>query len=163
MKARLSPLPALLALALAGCASDPPPPPTAAAPPPAAEPAPDVGPAVGTVEIQQWRLGFIGKVGWGDGTLTYQGRRYPFRVGALGVGGVGVARVRATGEVFNMTDPAQFPGIYAQARAGVVLPGAQVSAPVWLRNSSGVVLRLDPVRTGLALQVGIDGVVIEKR
>lgn len=159
-KLRFSLLAALLLLGSA-CASSPPPPPVAEAPPPAPA-APEPAP-VATVEIDKWQLGAIGKVSWGTGTLIYQGRRIPFRIGALGVGGVGATRIRATGEVSNMTDIAQFPGIYGQLRAGLTVPGAQVTAPVVLQNTRGVVLRLAPVRTGLSLSIGADGVVIEMR
>ncbi len=53
---------------------------------------------------------------WDEGVLIYQGRRHRFRVRGLGAGGVGMARVRATGEVYDMTSLPQFPGIFGQAR-----------------------------------------------
>lgn len=162
---RLLPL-ALLALGLAGCASEPPPAPVAPppAPPPVAAPAePDPSTAVARVEIRKWHLGMIGKAGWGSGTLIYQGKRIPFRISAAGVGGVGMARVRATGEVFNMTEVSQFAGTYGQFRAGVTVPGAQLTGPLWLRNTSGVVMRLTPNRTGLALSIGADGILVQLR
>ena len=115
----------LLLLLLNACASEPAPTPVPVAPPPAAasdEPAPSE--AVARIEIRKWRVGMIGKAAWGSGTLIYQGRRIPFRISGAGLGGVGMARVRATGEVFNMTDMSQFPGAYGQFRAGVVVPGA---------------------------------------
>lgn len=152
---------AMPGLLLAACTREEPPAavPAAAAPPP--EPAPAAPDA--TIEITNWQLGMIGKVAWGSGTLIYRGQRLPFRLRALGAGGVGMARIRATGEVFNMPDVSRFPGVYAQARAGVVVPGAEMSAPLWLQNTEGVRLRLQPRRTGLALQLGADGVLIEMR
>jgi len=93
-------LAALPALGLAACASEPAPRPApvvTAPPPPPAEP--PLGAAVARVEITKWQMGFIGQVHWGEGVLTYQGRRHRFRVRGLGAGGVGMARVRATGEV----------------------------------------------------------------
>jgi len=158
-------LPALLALLVTACASQtPPPPPVAAAPPPAAAPVePEPTEVVAKVEIRKWQVGAIGKASWGSGTLIYQGKRIPFRIGGAGVGGVGMARVRATGTVFNMTDASQFAGTYGQFRAGIVVPGAQLTGPIWLRNTSGVVLRLDPIRTGLALNIGVDGILVEMR
>jgi len=153
---------ATLLLLVAGCASSPPTSPVAEAPPAAESAAPEPAP-VATVEIDKWQLGAIGKVSWGTGTLIYQGRRIPFRIGALGVGGVGATRIRATGEVSNMTDIAQFPGVYVQLRAGLTVPGGQLTGPIVLQNTRGVRLRLAPVRTGLALAIGADGVVIEMR
>ena len=93
-------LAALPALGLAACASEPAPRPApvvTAPPPPPAEP--PLGAAVARVEITKWQMGFIGQVHWGEGVLTYQGRRHRFRVRGLGAGGAGMARVRATGEV----------------------------------------------------------------
>jgi hypothetical protein len=162
---RLAP-PGLLSLLLVACAGAPVPAPAPMAVPPppdltAAEPAPSE--AVARVEIRKWRAGMIGKAAWGSGTLIYQGRRIPFRIGGAGIGGAGVARVRATGEVFGMTDVSQFPGTYGQFRAGVVAPGAQLTGPLWLRNAAGVSMRLTPDRTGLALNIGADGILVQMR
>ena len=152
------------ALLLAACATEQPAPPTAAAAPlpPVAAAAPETVPDA-RVEITNWQLGMIGQVAWGNGTLIYQGQRLPFRLRAAGVGGVGMARIRATGDVFNLRDVSQFPGVYAQARTGIVAPGAQMGGTLWLQNTSGVRLRLRPQRTGLAAQMGADGVLIEMR
>ena len=156
-------LAAMPALGLAACASDPAPAPVASAPartpaPPAEAP---LGPLAARVEMNNWQVGFIGQVAWGSGTLIYRGRRHAFRVRGLGAGGVGMARVRATGQVYNMTSLDQFPGLYGQARAGLVAPGAQMRGGLWLQNTSGVRLNLQPNRTGLAAQVGGDGLLIE--
>jgi hypothetical protein len=158
-------LPALLALLVTACASQtPPPPPVAAAPPPAAAPVePEPTEVVAKVEIRKWQVGAIGKASWGSGTLIYQGKRIPFRIGGVGAGGVGMTRIRATGEVFNMTNVSQFPGAYGQFRAGLTVPGAQLTGPVWLRNTSGVVMRLTPDRTGLSLSIGVDGIAVQMR
>jgi hypothetical protein len=115
------------------------------------------------VEIRKWQLGMNGKVGWGRGTLTYRDVRRPIRIRKLGVGGVGMSRVRAKGEVFGLTDVNQFPGAYGQVRAGVTVPEAELTSAVWLQNAAGVQVRLVPNRTGLALAIGADGVLIEWR
>ena len=153
-------------LGLAACATDPRPAPAVMAAPPAAQPqaAPTeapLGAAVARVEIRKWQVGFIGQVHWGEGVLIHLGQRLPFRIRGIGAGGVGMARIRATGDVFNMTDVTQFAGVYGQARAGLVAPGAQMRGGLWLQNTSGVRLRLQPNRTGLAAQLGADGILIE--
>lgn len=127
--------------------------------PPAAEPA--LGPITARVEITQWQVGFIGQVHWGEGVLIHGGRRHRFRVRGLGAGGVGMARIRASGDVYGMTDITQFPGIYGQARTGLVAPGAQMRGTLWMQNTSGVRLRLQPNGTGLEAQLGADGILIE--
>lgn len=158
-------LASLPALGLAACAADPAPAPAPVATPqaPPAPPPPEapLGPVVARVEMNNWQVGFIGQVAWGSGTLIYRGRRHPFRVRGLGAGGVGVARVRATGQVYNMTSIDQFPGVFGQARAGLVAPGAQLRGGLWLQNTAGVRMNLAANRTGLAAHIGADGLLIE--
>jgi len=151
------------ALLLAACATPEPPPPAAA--PAAAAPPPEPVPsrADAKIELRHWQLGAIGQVGWGGGTLIYGKRRLAFRWRTVGVGGVGMSRVRADGEVFNLSDVTRFPGVYGLVRAGVTAPGAELTRAVWLENTNGVRIRLVPQRTGLALALGADGVLIEMR
>jgi hypothetical protein len=153
------------ALLLAACAQEQAPPPATAAAPhtPAPEPQPVSTQPDARIELRNWQLAFIGQVAWGEGTLIYRGQRKPFRIRSLGAGGVGASRVRATGEVYNMPDVSRFPGVYLQTRAGLALPGAEVPGTIWLQNAAGVRLRLQPRRTGLALQIGADGVLVEMR
>jgi hypothetical protein len=54
-----------------------------------------------------------------------------------------------------------FPGLYGQIRAGVVVGEAQLRGGVWLQNPAGERLNLRPRRTGVALQLGADGMLIE--
>lgn len=61
-----------------------------------------------------------------------------------------------------MTSLDQFPGVYGQLRAGLVAPGARkCAAASGCKNTSGVRLNLQPNRTGLAAQLGADGILIE--
>jgi hypothetical protein len=151
------------ALLLAACAVEPAATlPGITATPAAPEPPPEpLGNAVARVEIRQWQLGMIGQVGWGEGVLIQGRTRRNFRIRSLGAGGVGMARIRATGEVFNMPRQELFAGTWGQARSGVVMPGAQMRGAVWLENTNRVRMRLIPNRSGLAAQLGVDGLLIE--
>ncbi len=113
----------------------------------------------GTVEMRQVQVAYIGSGSGGNGVLTHRGRRYPFTVGGLGVGGIGASTIEATGEVYNMPSVAQFPGAYAQARYGFAL-GTASSGDMWLQNEAGVILHLKARREGLMLSLGGDAVVI---
>ena len=73
----------------------------------------------GTVEIEQVQVAFIGSGNVGGGTLHFQGKSYRFTVGGLGVGGFGVSKMQAYGDVFNLRELRQFPGAYGQARYGM--------------------------------------------
>lgn len=114
----------------------------------------------GTVRIEQVQIAFIGSGNLGGGTLKFAGKSYEFTVGGLGVGGIGISRMVATGNVYNLADVAHFPGAYVQGRAGIVV-GDVSTGKLWLQNSHGVVLELKADREGLALSLGGDAVYID--
>jgi hypothetical protein len=113
----------------------------------------------GTVEMQEVQAAYIGSGIAGTGVLVFRGMQYPFQVGGLGVGGIGLSTVDATGEVYNLRDLGQFPGTYGQARYGFAI-GASSAGDLWMQNESGVIMRLKAKRTGLILSLGGDAVVI---
>jgi hypothetical protein len=94
-------------------------------------------------------------------TLNFQGHTHRFRLRGLGVGGFGISELRVNGDVYALSRLADFPGLYGTARAGAVAGSAEVRGGVWLQNSAGVYTHLRPQRTGVALQVGADGLLIE--
>lgn len=114
----------------------------------------------GTVRIQQTQVAFIGSANLGSGTLNFGGRSARFKIGGLGVGGFGISKITATGNVYNLSDLAYFPGAYVQARYGAVI-GDKSTGKLWLRNSNGVVLELRAEREGLALSLGGDAIYID--
>lgn len=116
----------------------------------------------GTVEIEQVQVAFIGSGNLGGGTLQFQGKSYRFSVGGLGIGGFGVSKMQATGDVYNMKELHQFPSAYGQARYGFAA-GDKSGGELWLQNANGVLLNLRARRTGLALSLGADAVIIDFR
>jgi len=118
-----------------------------------------LGPATGTVRIEQLQVAFIGSGAIGGGNLNFGGRSYGITVGGLGIGGIGASRLRATGTVYGLRDVNDFVGAYAQLREGWAI-GDQGRGRLWLRNTKGVTLRLATQRRGLQLSLGADGVVI---
>jgi hypothetical protein len=115
-----------------------------------------------SVSMSLVQAGFIGSGGGGNGVLTFRGRTLPFGVVGLGVGGIGASTVEAEGEVFNLPDPARFPGTYAQARVGAVAADRSIGE-MWLQNEAGVIMRLRARRTGLMLALGGDAVRVTMR
>ena len=113
-----------------------------------------------SVTIHQVQVAFIGSGAVGGGTLYYRGRTYPFKLGGLGIGGFGVSRLDASGNVYNMRSPQDINGVYAQVRSGWAI-GDQGRGKMWLQNANGVFLKLQARRRGLALSLGADGMVIE--
>jgi len=114
----------------------------------------------GTVEIEQVQVAFIGSGNVGGGTLHFAGRSYRFSVGGLGVGGFGVSKMQAYGDVYNLKELRQFPGAYIQARYGMAA-GNQGSGEMWLENPQGVKISLRTRRSGLAVSMGGDAVYID--
>ena len=113
----------------------------------------------GMVEMQEVQAAYIGSGSAGTGILTFRGVQYPFKVGGVGVGGIGLSTIDATGEVYNLSDLGQFPGTYGQARYGFAI-GTASGGDLWLQNEAGVILHLKAKRTGLMLSLGGDAVVI---
>ena len=64
---------------------------------------------------------YLGSGSAGNGVLRYKGDSYPFSVGGLGVGGIGLSKIEAKGEVYGLQRLRDFPGAFVQARYGFAL------------------------------------------
>ena len=95
-------------------------------------------------------------VTWGDGTLSYKGKTYPFSVNGLSVVDLGISTVTATGEVSNLNKVEDFSGNYAAGEAGIALAGGP--SDVIMKNENGVVLRLHGMQQGVRLTLAAQGV-----
>ena len=113
----------------------------------------------GTVDMNEVQVAYLGNAGGGSGTLYYHGNSYPFRIGGLGVGGIGASTVDAEGEVYKLPTLSQFAGSYAQASYGFVF-GTKSAGDLWMQNQAGVIMHLKAKRTGLMLSLGGDAIVI---
>jgi hypothetical protein len=116
----------------------------------------------GFIEMHEVQAAYIGSGSGGAGSLSFGGVQYAFEVGGVGVGGIGLSTIEATGEVYNLRDLGQFPGTYGQARYGFAI-GTASGGDLWLQNEAGVILHLKAKRTGLMLSLGGDAVVISMR
>ena len=97
-------------------------------------------------------------VSWGDGTLTFKGKTYPFSIDGLSLVNWGISKAQANGDVYNLSDPAKLAGTYVAAEAGLTLAGGL--GGMVLRNSDGVILHLRSVSQGAQLQLGPSGLKI---
>jgi hypothetical protein len=113
----------------------------------------------GHITIQQMQVAFIASGNFGGGTLTFGGRSYRFKIGGLGVGGVGASRLKASGDVYGLKKISDFPGVYGAVRTGWAA-GDAGRGRMWLRNANGVLLKLKGARQGLQLATGAEGVLI---
>lgn len=113
----------------------------------------------GTIEIDETQFGLIIGGSEGKGTLNYQGAEYFFKTSGIKVGGMGVAKISAAGEVYNLFDLSQFPGTYVAGDYGIALGGG--AGGVVLKNENGVLLKLHSTMEGIDLNVGVSGITIK--
>ncbi len=109
-----------------------------------------------TLEAKQVSAG-VGYT-WGAGTLTFEGKQYPFSVKGLNVIAVGISKISATGDVYNLKTAEDLAGKYAVATAGVAL--IKGPAGLVMRNNKGVVINLKAKQTGVELSLGGEGLSI---
>jgi hypothetical protein len=106
------------------------------------------------LEAEQVRLILGGSSG--KGTLMYKGKAYPFTIKGGSVGGVGVTKVNATGNVYFLNNVEDFGGMYSAVSAGGALgAGAGVSQ---FENDKGVYLAVKSKTEGVALNMGLGAV-----
>jgi len=93
---------------------------------------------------------------WGDGTLTYQGKKYPVEVKGLSVIDVGVTKATAFGKVYGLKKLEDFNGNYTAATAEGTLGGG--AGATTMKNQRGVVIDLFTTTKGLNLKLAPSGI-----
>jgi hypothetical protein len=94
---------------------------------------------------------------WGHGTLYYSKdqKQYRFKLSGVSIADVGGAGITAEGEVYNLSSPAELSGNYSAVTAGAtVIEGGSV---VYLKNESGVVIKLHSQTGGLRFNLSANG------
>ncbi len=113
----------------------------------------------GKVTIDETQFGFILGGSAGGGELTFKGKQYPFKIGGLSVGAnVGVSRMSAVGEVYDLKNISKFPGTYTKLDASVALGGGV--GGLQMKNENGVIMRLESRTQGLQFNLGVSGVTV---
>ena len=136
---------ALCVCVLVSCASKPTPPPVA-----------NLDQTEGTITFTGGAVAIGIGFQWGNGTLTYQGRQYPFKLNGLSVLDVGASSVTGSGTVHNLHNVADFSGNYVAATAGATIAGG--GSVTTLRNQSGVVIDGITTAQGVRLTLAPGGV-----
>ena len=113
-----------------------------------------------TVDLDEVQIGYLVMGTLGGGTLHYQGKDYRFKLGGLGAGGVGADKLKASGEVFGLKNPADFAGEYLDGRIGFAAT-VKGKGELWLKNSKGVHMHLKTQLEGLALTLGGDAITVK--
>ena len=115
---------------------------------------------VGKVSIAEKQFGLLLGGSTGSGTLTFHGRKYPFKLKGLSAGlNVGVSKMSAAGEVYDLKMISQFPGTFTKMEASVALGGGV--GGLRLQNENGVIMNLRSRTKGLDLNLGnVTGVTV---
>lgn len=110
----------------------------------------------GTITISSQSVAVGVGVTWGDGVLTYHGKKYPVSVNGLSVVDLGVSKISASGKVTNLKKLEDFDGNYAAAGAGAAVGGGAGTAA--LKNQNGVEITLTATTKGVKFALGGGGV-----
>jgi hypothetical protein len=117
--------------------------------------------AIGTITLTATQ-GAVG-VGytWGGGTLKFKGKAYDFTVKGLDVAAVGVSKINAQGDVYNLKDPTDLAGKYVAAAGGASL--IKGKAGLVMKNDKGVVINMKASQPGVQLRLGLEGLNIKMK
>jgi len=121
--------------------------------------APAQNATTGTLTLESKSIAIGVGVSWGDGTLTYRGKKYPFSIGGLSVVDLGVSKVTARGDVKNLNKVEDFTGNYTAVGAGATVGGGAAAAV--MKNQNGVEIALTATTVGVKLALPVAGVDIK--
>ncbi|MDD5641464.1 MAG: hypothetical protein PHX53_07410 [Syntrophales bacterium] len=110
---------------------------------------------IGEITLQSTQVAAGVGVTWGDGILKFQGKQYKFQARGLDAGAVGISKISAKGDVYNMKSAADFPGHYVAAQAGVAVIKGEIG--LLMRNEKGTVINLKATQKGVQLSLGGQG------
>jgi hypothetical protein len=105
----------------------------------------------GKVSIEIMSIGGGLGVSWGEGVLEYRGEKYPFTVNGFSIGDVGVSKVLAKGQVYNLKQVDDFAGVFMAAVAGFTLGGGPGAAAMHNQNGASMVWTATNKGLGLSL------------
>jgi hypothetical protein len=111
-----------------------------------------------TLELSQGQVGIGIGFSWGEGTLTYQGNKYPVTVQGLSVIDVGITKASAFGKVYGLKKLEDFEGNYTAATAEGTLGGG--AGATTMKNQNGVVIDLFTTTQGINLKLAPSGVTL---
>ena len=114
---------------------------------------------VGTISIDETQIGLLMGGDFGAGTLTFHGKTYPFKLKGLGErASVSIEpNMNATGEVYDLKEVSQFPGVYTKLETSIALGGGAGS--LRLKNKNSVILSLHSTQ-GIELGLEHGGVTV---
>jgi outer membrane immunogenic protein len=95
-------------------------------------------------------------VSWGEGTVTFKGKDYPFKIHGLSINDIGVSKVKATGKVYYLKNIEDISGTYNSLGSEATM-GKGVGA-IMMKNQNGVAIQLITLSKGARAKLSVDGV-----
>ena len=114
----------------------------------------------GTIKLETTSVALGIGVEWGHGTLTLDdGTTHKVEIKGLSVIDVGVSKIEASGEVFNLVELTDLNGTFFAGQAGIAMgPGRSATA---MKNANGVVIQLKSTQKGVKLTLAPEGLSIK--
>jgi hypothetical protein len=112
----------------------------------------------GTISIDETQFGFLIGGNTGGGKLHFKGHTYNFKIGGISIGDIGASKVKASGDVYNLTKVSDFAGTYSKIDASATAVSGK--GALRLKNEHGVVLKMLTNTKGLQASAGAGGVQI---
>jgi len=119
----------------------------------------DMGTPSGTVQFSTVSVAAGVGVSWGEGTLSFGGDTYPFKIEGLVLVGAGAAKVQAEGDVYNLGDVADFAGTYKGLGMGLTtgVGGDELK----VKNENDVTMVISTRNEGVKLSIGGGGMKVK--
>lgn len=116
----------------------------------------------GSISFRVIKAGFVVGGSGGDGTLSFQGRRYRLGIGGISYGFTfGASETWFRGSVTNIRRASDVAGVYAAGNAGAAIGrGAQA---IVLTNQKGAVLTLTGSSVGAIVSADLNGLAVSVR
>jgi hypothetical protein len=115
----------------------------------------------GTVTIETKAVALGLGVSWGEGVLTFKGKKHPFKIKGLSVVDIGISSVSAQGEVYHLKKVEDFAGTFSAVEAGAAVGGGAGAQS--MKNQNGVVMKLTSRKAGLELKLAPEGIKVEMK
>ena len=113
----------------------------------------------GSLTLSSRSIALGAGITWGDGTLNFQGQNYPVTVSGLSLIDLGISRVSAKGNVYDLNNLSDFSGNYVATQATFAIAGG--TGELAMINDKGVVITLTSDQTGTQLTAGPAGMSIK--
>ena len=98
---------------------------------------------------------------WGNGTLHYKNKDYPFSASGMTLADIGGGSNVVTAEVYKLSSVNDFAGTYSAATSGAALVGG--GGIGYLENPAGVIMKVTSNTKGARLNLGVGGVEVSMK